>query len=197
MSYYISPADEKVRAVCKAAFPDYTGNKCKVTFETGPINMSSYWDGGSRDYFAVVRLVDCKVVTIPQQSAYDRRINGLESFEIPAGFVVVERSIFCGKDLGLTIHARPDGSQFLPAESVQLSTIQAHVLIATKALKPSYAGISDYRAHRLMEKFGYSREDIFQAREELKRAGLLNKAGAITTAGRNAIESHPDRFRVS
>ena len=67
------------------------------------------------------------------------------------------------------------------------------VLIATAALKASYGGVSDCRAKALQER-GLSMARIEAARESLKAKKLLNKAGAITPDGRNAIESDPRRW---
>lgn len=191
-SYWISPKDEKVNSVCRAAFPDYTGNKCRIEF-TNSVNMSSYGDGGTRSYFVIVRLSDCHVMSIPSQSPFDQQLSGVENFVIPVGFCVVEHIIFCGKDMGLKIHARPDGSNLLPESSVELSEIESRVLIATASRKSSYAGYSDYRYAELKRKYGYSLTDVNLARESLINKGMLAQNKSITIKGRNAINSHPER----
>jgi hypothetical protein len=192
-SYWISPKDEKVNRVIRAAFPDYNGNKCRVEFTESSVNMSSYWDGGTRSYFAIVRLSDCQVMSIPQQSAYDKQLRGVDSFDIPAGFVVVEHIIFCGKDMGLKIHARADGSNLLPEATTGLTELETRVLIATASRKSSYAGISDYRYSELKRKYGYTLQEVNSARESLINKGMLTGNKSITVKGRNAIENHRER----
>lgn len=194
-SFYTTTLDPKVRAVCHAAYPAYKGLKCKVVFTTDPIDLASYWDGGTRTYFQVLELGTLKTLEVPSQHpAFDQQIKGAESFSIPPGFVVVAHDIFCGKDLGLTIYARPDGSSLLPAPATALSDLEAHVLIATAAYKSSYAGCSDYRKAELSRKYGYTSQQVDAARETLRGHGYLNARNAITNSGRNAIATHPDRY---
>lgn len=190
--YWISPKDQKVASVCHVAFPDYSGNKYRIVF-TDSVNMSSYWDGGTRSYFVVLRLSDNKIMPIPSQSPFDKQIKGVENFVIPAGFIVVEHIIFCGKDLGLRIHARPDGSNLLPEKTDDLSELEIRVLIATASRKSSYAGYSDYRYAELKRKYGYTLSEVNSARSTLIEKGLLAQNKSITIKGRNAINNHPGR----
>jgi hypothetical protein len=105
--------DTTLKAICKAAFPEYKGRKFRLSPLRSPestVNVCSYWDGGSRDYFAFVALADglpasCEV---PVQSAYDKPIEGADSVQLPKGIVCVRHSYFCGKDSGLTVICRPD-----------------------------------------------------------------------------------------
>ena len=185
--YHTDNKDHLVKRVCQAAYPNYRGRTIKINY-TESVNMASYWDGGSRDYFEIVRLSDCQCMSIPAQSAFDIRLEGVDNFTIPEGFVVVEHSIFCGKDLGLTIHARPDGSLTLDKPKDVLSEIEINVLRATAGLKSSYAGISDLRAHELKRKYNYTQAEVDNARRSLIDKGLMTKNKAINNAGRNAIE---------
>lgn len=195
--YHTSTKDPKVADVCRAAYPDYKGLKCKVVFTDKPVDMASYWDGGTRTYYKVLRLADCKVLEVPaQHPVFDKTLKGADRFEIPPGFVVVAHVIFCGKDLGLRIYARPDGSDLLPAPSAELSTLESDVLYATKAYKSSYAGYSDYRAAELRRVKGYTKTQIDAARESLRALGYLDKRNAITNAGRNALSAQGPRWSL-
>jgi len=62
---YITP-DDLVKQVANVAFPDYNGRKFKVEVAHTPLNMASYWSGGSRDYWCVVDLAQMQVVSVPQ-----------------------------------------------------------------------------------------------------------------------------------
>ncbi len=96
-----------LEAVAQAAFPTYRGRIFKRSPADRPIDVRSYWDGGSRSYFTFVRLSDLAAMTMPPQSAYDRPVTGADAVQVPEGFILVERSYFCGKDRGLTFHVPP------------------------------------------------------------------------------------------
>jgi hypothetical protein len=104
----VSITDPLVRAILAASFPQYRGRKIKIVAQTRPLNCKSYWDGGSRDYFSFVHLGTMKSAEMPAQSAYDRDIRGAESVTLPVGVICVEHSIFCGKDIGISIHVNPE-----------------------------------------------------------------------------------------
>ena len=107
-------AAEPAARLMKASFPDYRGRKYRIVVTEGPISLNSHWAGGSRDYFQVVRLADGAAVTVPQNgsgfepaSVNQGLIPALQE-RLPApGIAVVEHSIFCGKDIGLTLHVHP------------------------------------------------------------------------------------------
>ncbi len=189
---HLEKAEGIVADVCRAAFPDYTGRKVKVSYTDSPISITSYWDGGTKSYYAAVRLSDCAVVPVPSNGGLGDR-SAYAPVEIPQGVVIVEHVWFCGKDMGLTVHARAHEMPILPPAS-DLSDIEAHVLIATASRKSSYAGESDYRASELKRRYGYGQAMVNAAREALRDRKYLNGANAITAAGRNAIEGHKDRW---
>lgn len=96
----------QVKAVVKAAFPDYRGRKVRIN-RTTTVNTWSMWEDGSRDFFVAVRLQDCAVLELPTVSMRGETMDS-RTVEIPEGAVVVEHSIFCGKCVGITVHARPE-----------------------------------------------------------------------------------------
>ena len=105
-----------LRDFAKRFFPGYRGRKFKLRIDPGGMSLVSCWSGGSRDSFVVVRLEDMQAVPIPENgsgfSAVDRQYGakGLP-VKLPApGFAVIEHSIFCGKDVGLTVHLHPDNA---------------------------------------------------------------------------------------
>lgn len=99
------------KQLAKLAFPAYKGRKFRETDQSYPLSFSSYWDGGSRDYFAVVSLDTLEVNHAPtSHPAFDKWGRAAQQgIVIPLGFVVVKHSIFCGKDVGLTV-IRPSHS---------------------------------------------------------------------------------------
>lgn len=95
------------KAIVKAAFPAYNGRKIRVEKHTNNSLMTtSYWDGGSRDYFAIVNLQTMRAQQIPGINPMNPPDNWRDTTEIPSNHVIVEHSIFCGKDVGCRIHFR-------------------------------------------------------------------------------------------
>jgi hypothetical protein len=102
----------------------------------------------------------------------------------------VEHSIFCGKDMGLTIHIHPANANRLLPAPVELTWAERTVLLATMSWKSSYAGVSNYRFVEAQRTCGITLPEWENAKQSLIARKLLNKAGAVTVDGRNAI---PDR----
>lgn len=157
------------------------------------------WDGGSRETYHAIRLADGASVPAADHAAApwdDRRENRVN---LAPGFAVVERTMFQGRDLGLTFYLHPqDAAPMLPAP-VMLDAVESVVLDYTASRKASYGGKDRYDMYRDDQSFSFERNNkpIFtrhqwdEAKARLIARGLLNKAGAITTAGRNA---RPSRF---
>jgi hypothetical protein len=115
-----------------------------------------------------------------------------QQITIKSGFAVVRHSYFSGKDMGLTFYLSPqDAAPMLPAP-VELSPDAALVLEYTATRKSSYMGKDRYQMALDDIRAGYckreplSREQWNDAKNSLINLGFLNKAGAITPAGRNA-----------
>lgn len=152
------------------------------------------WSEGSRDSYSAVRLADGAHVPFPGQQAApwdnsrtERRVT------LQPGIAVVCASVFCGKHMPLTIYVHPtDAAPMLPGK-VELNAIEALVLEYTITRKSSYNGKDRYQMAvddmRWSSKPRVDRLDRAawdEAKAALIARGLLNKAGAVTTAGRNA-----------
>jgi hypothetical protein len=186
---HLEPGD-KAADLGRRAFPGYTGKHFQVLVTAGPVGLLSYWDGGSRDYHRVLRLEDMAVVEVPQNGTPFDRVDytaGGNLLPCP-GFAVVTNTIVQGRDLGLTIKVHPDNvnNLALPAP-VDLTWAEKVVLSATRSVKSSYAGISNYRCHEARRYTGIAEQDYNAAKVTLIASGMLNAAGAITAKGRNAI----------
>ena len=184
-----------IKAIALKVFPEYSGRKFAVRVSDAPINCASYWEGGSRDYFRFYSLADGRVSTeVPSQSAFDRPVQGIDAVVMPEGFICVRHSIFCGKDSGITLIVRPENAaKYLPAP-IELSREEQIVLIATCSFKSSYAGQSNYRFHEAHGDTGITSQDWESAKASLITRGMLNKAGAITNDGRNALTGLPNWY---
>jgi hypothetical protein len=186
---HLNPNDnQQVKLVCQKAFPNYRGRRIRIEFDVKSINMRSYWDGGSKSSYAIVELSTNKTLHAPSSHPmFDKQVEGIDSFNIPEGYVIVQHTIFCGKDLGLTIHTR-DSMPPLPSGQ-ELTLNEKIVLYATRSLKSSYAGIKNYRFHEAKQATGITLNEYNAAKEILIEKKMLNKRGAITNEGRNAIGS--------
>lgn len=184
-SAYYSDAPE-IRDIASKAFPGYSGRSFKVDTFSGPMTLRSYWDGGSKTDYAIVNMKTGRSKPIPENGGP----YGGKAFRIsklPEGFAVVAHNTFTGKDMGITIYVNPENiSKMLPAPD-ETPWAEKVVLSATRSLKSSYAGIKDYRFREALKDTGITKPEWDQAKEALIQKGLLNKAGAITDKGRNAI----------
>ena len=115
----VSKTDESIAKILRATYPDYRGRKVYVDPSDGPVDVRSYWSEGSRDYFVAVDLRTMRTIAVPQNGTpFDGGPLSPNGVIPPVGYAIVEHSIFCGKDVGITIHVHPDSMpRFLPAQA--------------------------------------------------------------------------------
>lgn len=170
----------EVSQIGLAAFPDYRGKKFSVDVFKGPMRLDSYWDGGSKNSFAAVDLETLRAGAVPENYNMGAEV-------LPNNIAIVKHTIFSGKDLGLTIYVNATNiSKSLPQPTDELSWAENVVLVATRSLKSSYGGISNYRFYDANRTVDITKEEWDTARESLIQKGLLNKSGALTNNGRNS-----------
>lgn len=176
----------ETKELVRKAFPQYNGRRISVQPFVGPIRLESYWSGGTRDYYALVSLVPGidLAANVPENGTpFTPDLKPLEV--LPANGALVCYTM--GSYEHVTIYVNAENlSKMLPAP-VELSRDEKIVLAATAGLKSSYAGIKNYRFHEATERTGIALQNWDAAKAALVSRGLLNKAGAITDAGRNAI----------
>ena len=171
----------------------YSGKQFKAivcTEMTIPAS-AGLWDGGSRELYRGIDLNSGRDALFPGQSEAPWGKRAQCTITLQPGYAVVEHTIFCGKDMGLTFYLHPENAaKLLPAPQAELSDHEKMVLNATCSLKSSYAGKDRYQRTtdnlRWNRKPYPTREQWESAKQSLIGRGLLNKAGAVTTAGRNA-----------
>jgi hypothetical protein len=184
---HLDPTPE-VTTMARRAFPAYRGRKYKLDNSDHPVSTTSYWGCGSRDYFVALDLATNRILPIPQNGTpFDGGPIAPNGVEVPPGYMIVEHSIFCGKDMGITFHVNPQTAlKFLP-DTAEITNDERIVLKATSGLKNTYGGETDIRYRESRRETGITRERWESAKTTLISQKLLNRAGAITTAGRNAI----------
>ena len=173
---------------------NYNGKKFKAEVGgqmTVPAD-AGLWFEGSRDLYFAVKFETGEVVEWPNQNAAPWDPRAANTVKLEPGFCVVRHSIFCGNDMGLTFYLHPDNATKLLPPPIELSRVEKLVLEATGSLKSSHGGRDRYEMMRDQCRYG-AEQDTFPTRDEWNAAkqtligrGLLNKAGAITTQGRNA-----------
>jgi hypothetical protein len=183
---------------------NYTGQKfqARIVESVTIPSHAGLWDGGSRDTYTLIDLatgyeaVASDNVSAPWDARADRKI------VLRPGFAVVEHSMFQGKDLGLTFYLLAENAAALLPAPVTLTPHQKCVLVATSSLKSSYNGKDRYSLAKENARWEYgakeygldfraeflTRAEWETAKAELIAAGYLNKAGAITTKGKNAAQ---------
>jgi hypothetical protein len=100
-------AKHPLAAVARRAFPGYKGRKFRVVVSDRPRRLASYWDGGSRDTFVVVQ--DGRTISPPTWGPFGRE--GAPDFAPVSGAILIEHSVFMGKDAGCTIYLHPEDSK--------------------------------------------------------------------------------------
>lgn len=164
----------------------YSGKKFRaVVCESVTIPMDAgLWEGGSRETYRAIRLSDSSCVALSKDNASPWSSERREQkFALESGIVVIKHTQFCGKDMGLTFYVHPnDAVRLLPASPEAMDVTLKTVLEIIRGYKPAY-------------RQQYAREaQITQNQWDAALVGLLamgfvNKAGAITIAGRNAVPS--------
>jgi hypothetical protein len=172
--------DPEVKRLVRAAFGIEPANgKTEVKAFRGPITPSSYWSGGSRDWWAFVRLADAKAASLPESgSGYVPDSKPVET--LPEGFALACMHQ-AGSSKWFTIYVPAENLSKVITAPVQLEQDENIVLRATRGLKSGYR-------REAVARLGITPAMYEAAVQKLIGRGFLNRAGAITTAGRNAIE---------
>lgn len=159
--------------------------------EFHPINVNSYWDGGSKSSYQLVNLETWESWSVPTSHPYfDRKPNGercgqLELRELPPNCVLLCGGYFMGKASTLRVMVNPANlTRFIgdgPQEEVSERAVKALDIIC---------GIkSSYRKEEFDRKSLGEYNATNPAIEELAQAGLvkIDKRGGVrvTTDGRN------------
>jgi hypothetical protein len=100
----------EVKAVIQAAFPGYKKHSAFLS-EFSSVSINSYWDGGSKSYYALVELATNRTKALPTSTHPYYDLNGANGSNqdvtvqngvvtlnrLPEGFALVENGTFCGK----------------------------------------------------------------------------------------------------
>ena len=98
---------KQAEIIIKGTFPNYRGRKIRLQLTNQVTFSDLHWDGGSRNTYAAMSndgrtdRLDCSHI-----APWNNPVNG-RTFDLMPGILIVEHSIFCGKDGGLTIFMNP------------------------------------------------------------------------------------------
>jgi len=185
---YLDKPDKEILKIVNKCFPSYNGKKFQLSTNI-PTEIHSYWDGGSKTSYVFYQLATSAIYPVHSNHPMFESNQPNRLKELPKGIIIVAHTIFCGKDMGITIYANQDDlTPMLPAPSEELSKEEKIVLIFTRSLKNTYAGRNNVRFYEANRKYGISLDTWDISKEKLISKGFLNKAGAITSNGRNAVE---------
>lgn len=185
----------------------YTGKQFQVEVRESVTIPSDagLWDGGSRSVYRGMEIASGNSVSFPgQQAAPWDQSRSDRKVDLKPGFAVVCERMFSGKDMGWTFYLHPADAAPMQPAPIDLTAIERAVLEYTASRKSSYMGRDRCQMcqddMRDAIRYGYrvpshglasvpTREEWDAAKVALIARGMLNKAGAITPAGRNANAS--------
>ena len=178
-----------VKQVPQRLLGGYNGRKLKASIGDSVTLFNTSWDGGSRSTYVAVEIATGEAKSLPGNPSPPQFGGNMEgqTIELKPGYMIRENSIFCGKHMGLTFHMLEENAQSLLPASDELTMPEKIVLAATAGLKASYGGVKNFRFVEANRDTGIELEQWESAKSALIERKLLNKAGAITVSGRNAI----------
>lgn len=194
-NYWVEKPDAFIKEIIANTFGDYNGKMIQIS-NCIPSELRSYWDGGSKTYYSFFNLSTKEVQSVASNHPFFDRGKPFHLERLPLGFVIVSRSYFCGKDMGITIYANEEDTVKMIEAPEEVSLDEKIVLEATAHYKNSYAGEKNIRFKRAKSDTGISSEEWEAAKSLLIKKKFLNKAGAITPKGRNAIAGRKDLYRL-
>ncbi len=182
MTIYLDKSQQLFQKL--ASLIGYKGHKIGIEIVDHTMNLYSYWDGGSRHEFYCFDM-NGNQISMPIQNAPLPFYNGPKTEYIPSPDRFLIDHFCCGgKDMGLTVYLHPSSIMVkaLPAPSKpDIQQNDLFVLTTIKAYKSSARPDAYRRA-------GFATAEIDKIKERLFQSGYINKAGAITPAGRNIVE---------
>ncbi len=99
---------KQAKLILDKTFPEYPGRKIKVEFTTRVTFYDTNWGGGTRNWYHALR-ADGNNTRLMASAPWINPVEG-KTIELPVDVIVVEHSVFCGHDTGITIYAHPSNA---------------------------------------------------------------------------------------
>jgi len=187
MSTIYTDAPEAI-AVVQAAFPQYKHAPSRLTVQPfHPITPTSYWSGGTKDLWAIAKLDGTQASGTVRENGHGFTEGVGEVQSLPEGCALVRLTIGNRESAALYVPA-DNLAKLLPAP-IALTDDEKVVLVATASLVSS-ARNRVYTAHRM------GTERVTATIASLVTKGLMAKNKSVTTNGRNAANSIPEKNEI-
>jgi len=105
MNQQIKITRKDAEPIIKATFPQYNGRKIKIEFTDKVTFYDTNWGGGTKNTYAAVKS-NGQVGHFYAPAPWVNPVEGMTT-DLPTDTLLVEHSIFCGKDCGITIYMHP------------------------------------------------------------------------------------------
>jgi hypothetical protein len=92
------------------------------TFPEHGITTSSFWDGGSRSIWTIVRVSDGRSVTLPENHPAFQPGRPYFMTALPAGHILLETGTYCGKPATPHIYTPPNETLDSPRSAERIGT---------------------------------------------------------------------------
>lgn len=193
MYYTDKKTDPFLAKVLAVAFPACKKTQYKVCATEKVYITGTYWSGGCRNSFVAVNLLTLEKVNLPHFNPpqfggpSEDPYFDLSTQSVPVGIVELSN---VGMSEYITFHLHPHNVQrFIAKSDGSVSLNEKIVLYATRSLKSSYGGISNYRFHEAHQATGITQQDWDDCIQSLIHRKLLRKNKSITPAGKNVVEN--------
>jgi len=98
---------KNLRWLTAVAFPLNTKRTTTVEFTDTVSFFNTFWDGGSKNTYKCVRLLDGQTAELETGSSPYSAIAEGKTMKMEPGIAVVEETIFCGTVMGLRVYLHP------------------------------------------------------------------------------------------
>jgi hypothetical protein len=172
---------------------DYKGKKFKAVIcdKLTVTDCELRWSGGTRTTYTIIE--NGRQTPVTEAARFPNY--GEQVIELRRGRVLRSHTFSCGKDTGLTFYCVADdvNQSRLPAPEFELSGNEWLVLNSTTRYKSQYMGLT--RRQMMNQDCAYASPDFKKIStqewdeivKKLAGLGLLDKRGAITNRGKNAL----------
>lgn len=96
---------KQAKPIVEKVFPDYKGRRFNLEFKSHLTFWDTNWSGGTRNYYVAIKS-DGEYSRLPISAPWNNSVEG-KTVEIPPDVLIVMRSYYSGKDMGITIYANP------------------------------------------------------------------------------------------
>jgi hypothetical protein len=185
--YFLTGREPLPARIIAATFPSYSGRSFRLNVSDEPLDLYPHWAKGGMSEFKLIDMLTMEVRTVTPRGTRKKP----DPIRLPEHILAVENRFENGIDAGIIIHCDPrDCSEELkPTRVVGLSADEFIVLFYTARYKASFGYDYKHRQTRAKRETGITLSRWDEAREALRKRGLLNAKYAITPAGRNELQS--------